>query len=81
MPWYFLHGGGAPSQGRAPWPLWKKPEEGPLFLCTQKDANEEKPQATGLYRVGTAMKIVNILRPLTPRSRPCEGLACGQVVL
>ena len=55
-------------------------EGGPLFLCTQKDANEEKPQATGLYSVGTAAKIVNILRlPDASIKVVVEGLARGQV--
>lgn len=51
----------------------------PLFLCTQKDPSEETPQASGLYRVGTAAKIVNILRlPDASIKVVVEGLARGQ---
>ena len=34
----------------------------PLFLCTQRDSTEEEPNARGMHRVGTAAKIVNVLR-------------------
>ena len=38
-------------------------EEGaPLFLCTQRESDEENPDAAGMYRVGTAAKIINVLR-------------------
>ena len=55
-------------------------EASPLFLCTQKDAAEETPRALDLYRVGTAAKIVNILRlPDASIKVVVEGLARGQV--
>ncbi|MBP7869166.1 MAG: endopeptidase La [Candidatus Hydrogenedentes bacterium] len=56
-------------------------EEGsPLFLCAQKDASEETPKASGLYRVGTAAKIVNILRlPDMSMKVVVEGMARGRV--
>ena len=55
-------------------------EDSPLFLCTQKDAAEESPQSSGMYRVGTAAKIVNILRlPDASIKVVVEGLARGQV--
>lgn len=55
-------------------------EASPLFLCTQKDAAEEAPRALDLYRVGTAAKIVNILRlPDASIKVVVEGLARGQV--
>ncbi len=56
-------------------------EEGsPLFLCTQKDASEETPDAGGLYRVGTAAKVVNVLRlPDASMKVVVEGLARGEV--
>ncbi|HDP36059.1 MAG TPA: endopeptidase La [Candidatus Hydrogenedentes bacterium] len=34
----------------------------PLFLCAQRDPGEEEPKAEGMYRIGTAAKIVNVLR-------------------
>ena len=38
-------------------------EEGvPLFLCAQKDPAEEAPKPSGMFRIGTAAKIVNVLR-------------------
>lgn len=38
-------------------------EEGvPLFLCAQKDPGEEAPKPSGMFRIGTAAKIVNVLR-------------------
>jgi len=38
-------------------------EEGtPLFLCTQRDPQEEEPDSKGMHRIGTAAKIVNVLR-------------------
>jgi len=55
-------------------------ESSPLFLCTQKDASEEAPKAAGLYRIGTAAKIVNILRlPDMSMKVVVEGMARGRV--
>lgn len=55
-------------------------EASPLFLCTQKDATQETPRALDLYRIGTAAKIVNILRlPDASIKVVVEGLARGQV--
>lgn len=51
----------------------------PIFLCTQKDASEDTPRASGLYRIGTAAKIVNILRlPDMSMKVVVEGLARGR---
>ncbi len=55
-------------------------EEGaPLFLCTQRDPAEEDPRASGMHRIGTAAKIVNILRlPDGAIKVVVEGLGRGR---
>jgi ATP-dependent Lon protease len=37
-------------------------EDGPIFLCAQKDANEEQPKANGMYRMGVAANVLQTLR-------------------
>ncbi|MBX3180104.1 MAG: endopeptidase La [Candidatus Hydrogenedentes bacterium] len=52
----------------------------PLFLCTQKDPNEENPGEDGLYRVGVAASILQSLRmPDGTMKVVVEGLGRGQV--
>lgn len=54
-------------------------ESVPLFLCTQRDPAEEEPRASGMYRIGTAAKIVNILRlPDGSIKVVVEGLGRGR---
>ena len=51
-----------------------------LFLCTQKDGEEEEPKADGMYRVGTGAKIINALRlPDGAMKIAVEGLGRGRV--
>jgi ATP-dependent Lon protease len=53
----------------------------PLFLCTQHKADEEEPGAEGLYRIGTAAKIINALRmPDGSMKIVVEGLGRGRVL-
>ncbi len=52
----------------------------PLFLCTQHRADDEEPDAEGLYRIGTAAKIINALRmPDGSMKIVVEGLGRGRV--
>ena len=52
----------------------------PLFLCTQHHADEEEPGAEGLYRIGTAAKIINALRmPDGSMKIVVEGLGRARV--
>ncbi len=52
----------------------------PLFLCTQRNAEDEEPKAETLHRVGTAAKIINALRmPDGTMKIVVEGLGRGRV--
>ena len=52
----------------------------PLFLCTQHHADDEEPGPDGLYRIGTAAKIINALRmPDGSMKIVVEGLGRGRV--
>ncbi len=52
----------------------------PLFLCTQHRTDDEEPDAEGLYRIGTAAKIINALRmPDGSMKIVVEGLGRGRV--
>lgn len=52
----------------------------PLFLCTQRDPEDEEPGENGLFRIGTAAKIINALRmPDGSMKIVVEGLGRGRV--